>query len=143
MSKLTGRDPRRLATQMAAAVGASALRCKKKRQPKRNPPTDDDALLDSMMESVTRERDELESLAQTDVLTLESTLARKGTVCTEDHPVRVITNAMSNCCFRCSSVPHLGEVWSCCIPCDFMICGSCVETFAGHHHCHCHDLGAV
>ena len=29
-----------------------------------------------MIESVTRERDELKSLAQTDVLTLESTLAR-------------------------------------------------------------------
>ena len=39
-----------------------------------------------MIESVTRERDEPKSLAQTDVLTLESTLARKGMVCPEDHP---------------------------------------------------------
>ena len=146
MSKLTGRDPRPLATpRQQPQVGAGALRRKKKRQPKRNPPTDDDALLRSMIESVTRERDELKSLAQTDVLTRESALARKGMVCPEDHPVSVsvITNATSNCCFRCSSVPHLGEVWGCCIPCDSMICGSCVETFAGGHHCHCHDSGAV
>ena len=132
-------------SEIAATVGAGALRRKKKRQPKRNPPTDDDALLDSMIESATRERDELESLAQTNVLTLETTLARKGMVCPEDHPasVRAVTNATSNCCFRCSSVHHLGEVRGCCIPCDFMICGSCVETFAGGHHCHCHDSGSV
>ena len=108
-------------SETAATVGAGALRRKKKRQPNRNPPTEDDALLDSMIESVTRERDELESLAHTNVLTLETTFARKGMVCPEDHPVsvRVVTNATSNCCFRCSSVPHLGEVWVAASPAFF------------------------
>ena len=47
-------------SEIAITVGAGAFRRKKKRQPERNPPTDDDALLGSVIESVTRERDELE-----------------------------------------------------------------------------------
>ena len=119
-------------SDMTATVGVGAFRRKKKRQHKRNLP-DDDALLDSVIASVTREREELESRAQAEVSTLESIAARKGMVCPEDHPVsvRVITNATSVRCFRCSSVRQLGDTWCCCIPCEFLVCWNCVETFAG------------
>ena len=94
-------------------VEVGVVLCKKKRQQKRNSPTDgDDAPLDSVTGSVTgsvtRERDELESSAQTKVSTLEGIAARKGVACFEHHPllVPVVTHVTIDCCFRCSSVPN-------------------------------------